>query len=56
MRKHNPMAQWKPGFRDGGAAGFLDASMLIVDDQAANVQLLKYMLCEAGYRRMTSAG
>jgi PAS domain S-box-containing protein len=32
----------------------LDASILIVDDQKANVQLLEQMLGEAGYRRITS--
>jgi len=36
----------------------LNASILIVDDQEANVQLLEHMLREAGYRcwiRMPSA-
>jgi PAS domain S-box-containing protein len=33
----------------------LDASILIVDDQVANVQLLEQMLSEAGYRHITSA-
>jgi diguanylate cyclase (GGDEF)-like protein len=32
----------------------LDASILIVDDQEANVQLLEQMLGEAGYRHTTS--
>ena len=32
----------------------LNASILIVDDQETNVQLLEQMLHEAGYRRMTS--
>ena len=32
----------------------LNASILIVDDQEANVQLLEQMLSEAGYRRITS--
>jgi len=32
----------------------LDASILIVDDQEANVELLEQMLREVGYRRMTS--
>jgi two-component system cell cycle response regulator len=32
----------------------LNASILIVDDQAANVQLLEFMLQEAGYRCVTS--
>jgi len=32
----------------------LNASILIVDDQAANVQLLEQMLREAGYRGITS--
>jgi two-component system, cell cycle response regulator len=35
-------------------ADILNASILIVDDQEANVQLLEQMLGEAGYRRMTS--
>jgi diguanylate cyclase (GGDEF)-like protein len=36
------------------AADILDASILIVDDQEANVQLLEHMLQEAGYRRIAS--
>lgn len=32
----------------------LDARILIVDDEPANVQLLEQMLGEAGYRRLTS--
>ncbi|MBI2779876.1 MAG: response regulator [Gammaproteobacteria bacterium] len=36
------------------AADILNASILIVDDQAANVQLLEQMLREVGYRRITS--
>jgi two-component system cell cycle response regulator len=36
------------------AADILDASILIVDDQAANVQLLEQMLQEAGYRCIAS--
>jgi two-component system cell cycle response regulator len=35
-------------------ADILNASILIVDDQEANVRLLEQMLGEAGYRRMTS--
>ena len=35
-------------------ADILNASILIVDDQKANVQLLEQMLREAGYRCMTS--
>ena len=35
-------------------ADFLNASILIVDDQEANVQLLEEMLREAGYRCVTS--
>jgi PAS domain S-box-containing protein len=35
-------------------AEILNASILIVDDQKANVQLLEQMLGEAGYRRLTS--
>jgi len=35
-------------------ADFLNASILIVDDQLANVQLLEQMLREAGYQRLTS--
>jgi diguanylate cyclase (GGDEF)-like protein len=35
-------------------ADFLNASILIVDDQEANVQLLEEMLGEAGYRCVTS--
>jgi len=35
-------------------ADILNASILIVDDQKANVQLLEQMLDEAGYRRVTS--
>ena len=35
-------------------ADILNASILIVDDQKANVQLLEQMLREAGYRRLTS--
>jgi len=37
-----------------GNADILGASILIVDDQKANVQLLEQMLREAGYRRLTS--
>jgi PAS domain S-box-containing protein len=33
---------------------FFEASILIVDDQEANVQLLEQMLSEAGYRHVTS--
>ena len=36
------------------AADILDARILIVDDQAANVQLLEEMLREAGYRCIAS--
>jgi PAS domain S-box-containing protein len=36
------------------SAEILNASILIVDDQKANVQLLEQMLREAGYRRLTS--
>ena len=36
------------------ATDILNASILIVDDQAANVQLLEQMLREAGYRHITS--
>ena len=36
------------------SADILNASILIVDDQAANVQLLGQMLQEAGYRGVTS--
>jgi PAS domain S-box-containing protein len=36
------------------AAEFLNASILIVDDQDANVQLLEQMLHGAGYRSVTS--
>ena len=36
------------------ADDMLNASILIVDDQAANVQLLEHMLREAGYRCITS--
>mgnify|MGYP001583787589 FL=1 len=36
------------------AADILNASILIVDDQEANVQLLEQMLREAGYRCITS--
>jgi len=36
------------------AADILDANILIVDDQEANVQLLEEILREAGYRRITS--
>jgi PAS domain S-box-containing protein len=36
------------------SAEILNASILIVDDQKANVQLLEQMLHEAGYRRLTS--
>ena len=36
------------------AADILNASILIVDDQEANVQLLEQMLHEAGYRCITS--
>ena len=32
----------------------LNASILIVDDQAANVQLLEQLLCDAGYSRVSS--
>ena len=35
-------------------ADILNANILIVDDQATNVQLLEQMLQEAGYRRVTS--
>jgi len=35
-------------------ADILNASILIVDDQAANVQLLEQMLRGAGYQRLTS--
>src|SRR4030066_1554768 len=35
-------------------AEILNASILIVDDQEANVRLLEQMLQEAGYRRVTS--
>lgn len=35
-------------------ADFLNASILIVDDQEANVQLLEQLLQEAGYRHITS--
>ena len=37
-----------------GTADILNASILIVDDQEANVQLLEQMLGNAGYRCMTS--
>jgi two-component system cell cycle response regulator len=37
-----------------GTDDILNASILIVDDQEANVQLLEQMLREAGYRCMTS--
>jgi len=37
-----------------GADNFLNASILIVDDQQANVALLEQMLREVGYRRITS--
>ncbi|MHB9119181.1 MAG: response regulator [Burkholderiales bacterium] len=36
------------------AADILDANILIVDDQEANVQLLEEILREAGYRRIAS--
>ena len=36
------------------AADILDASILIVDDQQANVLLLERLLREAGYARVTS--
>ncbi|MBC7955597.1 MAG: response regulator [Cytophagales bacterium] len=36
------------------AQDILDASILIVDDQAANVQLLQRLLHEAGYNRLTA--
>ncbi len=36
------------------ATDILNASILIVDDQAANVQLLEQMLREAGYERLSS--
>ena len=36
------------------AADILDANILIVDDQEANVQLLEQMLRQAGYRCLTS--
>jgi len=36
------------------SAEILNASILIVDDQEANVRLLEQMLQEAGYRRVTS--
>ena len=35
-------------------ADILNANILIVDDQEANVQLLEQMLREAGYRNLTS--
>ena len=35
-------------------ADILNASILIVDDQLANVQLLEQMLRGAGYQRITS--
>ncbi len=35
-------------------ANILNASILIVDDQQANVQLLEQMLRDAGYQRLTS--
>ena len=37
-----------------GTADILNASILIVDDQEANVKLLEQMLREAGYRCITS--
>ncbi len=37
-----------------GAADILNASILIVDDQEANVQLIGQLLGEAGYTRVTS--
>ena len=37
-----------------GAADILDASILIVDDQEANVELIGQLLGEAGYTRVTS--
>ena len=37
-----------------GAADILDASILIVDDQEANVELLEQVLSNAGYARVTS--
>ena len=36
------------------AADILNASILIVDDQEANVQLLEQLLSEAGYTRVVS--
>ena len=38
------------------SADILNASILIVDDQQANVLLLEQMLMEAGYRDVTSTG
>jgi PAS domain S-box-containing protein len=37
-----------------GAPDILDASILIVDDQEANVQLLEQLLSEAGYARVAA--
>jgi CheY-like chemotaxis protein len=37
-----------------GAADILNACILIVDDQEANVQLIGQLLGEAGYTRVTS--
>jgi CheY-like chemotaxis protein len=37
-----------------GLANILDASILVVDDQDANVKLLQRLLSEAGYARVTS--
>ena len=37
-----------------GADAILDAQILIVDDEPANVQLLEQILREAGYRRLTT--
>ena len=37
-----------------GASDILNASILIVDDQEANVRLLEQMLSSAGYARITS--
>src|SRR5512140_3445635 len=36
------------------SADILDAGILIVDDQEANVQLLEQMLSNAGYARISS--
>src|SRR5438045_1454197 len=37
-----------------GVPDILNASILIVDDQVANVQLLEQLLTEAGYTRFAS--